>query len=85
MKKCLLLNSFFLIFLLLFLIFFLKVKPKLLDLIENYYLPLKMNLIPCIPGLVVSILPGLEENNEEIQKKVLHTLDMQLKELVENI
>ena len=50
-------------------------KPKVLDLIEDYYLPLGRNLIPCIPGLVISILPGLEEQNELLQKRVYHILD----------
>lgn len=31
-----------------------QVKPKLLDLIEDFYLPLGKNLIPCLPGLVIT-------------------------------
>lgn len=50
-------------------------KPKVLDLIEDYYLPLGKNLIPCMPGLVISILPGIEEQNELLQKRVYGILD----------
>jgi hypothetical protein len=38
----------------------------LLDVIEEHYFPLKHDLIPCMPGLVIAILPSLEENNEEL-------------------
>lgn len=38
---------------------------------ENYYLPLKNNLIPCLPGLMISVLPGLEEEGSEIFDRVL--------------
>ena len=47
----------------------------MLDLVTEYYFPLKLELIPCIPGLIVSILPGLEERDAELEKKVLYTLD----------
>ena len=52
-----------------------QIKPKILALIQKYYLPLGPHLIPCLSGLVVAILPGLEENNEELQKNVMNTLD----------
>ena len=52
-----------------------KVKPYLLDVIEKNYFPLKYDLIPCIPGLIIAILPSLEDNYEELQKKVFHILD----------
>ena len=52
-----------------------QVKPLILELYQKYYYPLKKQLIPCIPGLVVSILPGLDEQNEELQKKVFASLD----------
>lgn len=45
-------------------------KPKILELLNRYYFPLKLELIPCIPGLIISLLPGLNEQNEELQKSV---------------
>ena len=47
----------------------------LLDLIETHYFPLKHNLIPCMPGLIIAILPSLEDSNEDLQKRVFGTLD----------
>ncbi len=42
----------------------LQVRPRLLDLYAEHYLPLKRaGLAPCIDGLVVSLLYGLEEEN----------------------
>lgn len=52
-----------------------QVKPKILELYKNHYLSLGKELIPCLPGLVVSVLPGLDEQNEEVQKGVLFILD----------
>ena len=50
-------------------------KPKILSLYREHYFPLGKQLIPCITGLVVSILPGIEEQNETLQKDVFSTLD----------
>lgn len=38
-----------------------KNKHYFLEIIRNYYTPVGRDLIPCLPGLVLSILPGLEE------------------------
>ncbi len=50
-------------------------KPKILSLYRDHYFPLGKQLIPCITGLTVSILPGVEEPNEAMQKDVFLTLD----------
>lgn len=50
-------------------------KPRLLKVYETYYLPLKNNLIPCLPGLVLSLLPGLEESGTELAERVMKLLD----------
>lgn len=42
--------------------------------LNQYYFPLDVELVPCIPGLVMSLLPGLDEQNEELQKNVLDAL-----------
>ena len=43
-----------------------QLKPNILDIIDTYFLPLETDLIPIAPALVVSILPGLLENNEDL-------------------
>ncbi|XP_038049265.1 protein dopey-1-like isoform X2 [Patiria miniata] len=40
------------------------VKPKLLHLYEEHYLPLGEHLKPCLTGLLQGIMPGLEEGSE---------------------
>jgi len=42
---------------------------------REHYFPLGKQLIPSITGLVVSILPGIEEQNENLQRDVFSTLD----------
>jgi hypothetical protein len=41
-----------------------KNKLIFLEIIQSYFIPVGRDLIPCVPGLILSILPGLEENNE---------------------
>ena len=42
----------------------LSVKPVLLGIYETYFLPLKQSLRPCLIGLILGILPGLEEGSD---------------------
>ncbi len=42
----------------------LSVKPVLLDIYETHFLPLKQGLRPCLIGLILGILPGLEEGSD---------------------
>ena len=53
-----------------------KVRPQYLELIQRNYTPLGRELIPMISGLVSSILPGLDDQLESIQKMVYQTLDL---------
>jgi aspartate-semialdehyde dehydrogenase len=46
-----------------------------LDLLQKYYYPLGVQLIPTIGGLLTSIIVGMEDTNEEQVKKVLSSLD----------
>ncbi|CAF0777344.1 unnamed protein product [Brachionus calyciflorus] len=46
----------------------LSVKPILLNLYETYFLPLKKSLRPCLTGLLIALLPGLEEGSDFFQK-----------------
>ncbi|KAK9402120.1 protein dopey-2 [Crotalus adamanteus] len=42
----------------------LSVKPVLLDLYENYFLPLHKSLLPSLQAFLIGLLPGLEEGSE---------------------
>ncbi|PFH37119.1 hypothetical protein BESB_035770 [Besnoitia besnoiti] len=50
------------------------VKPLFLDLINAYYLPLGRQLIPCLSGLLVSVLPGLDDDKAPVFTYVLSTV-----------
>ncbi|CAK55597.1 unnamed protein product (macronuclear) [Paramecium tetraurelia] len=52
-----------------------KVRPQFLDLIKQHYVPLGRELIPMLPGLVASILPGLDDQQEANQKNCMSVLD----------
>ena len=47
-----------------------QVKPEFLQIIEDNFL-MHTEILPMIVGLVTSILPGLEEKDENIQKKIM--------------
>ena len=51
-----------------------SVRPILLELYEKYYLPLGSRLNPALSGLLVALLPGLEEENSEFYPRVLNLL-----------
>lgn len=46
----------------------LSVKPVLLNLYESYFLPLKKSLRPGLSGLLIALLPGLEEGSDFYQR-----------------
>lgn len=48
-----------------------QIKPKILHVFEQYYLPLKRALIPSLNGMVVSLLSGLEEEGSEVYQQVI--------------
>ncbi|CAD8140880.1 unnamed protein product [Paramecium pentaurelia] len=50
-------------------------KPKFLNILETYYYPLQKDLLPCMGGLISSIIVGMEDTNEEMMKKVMNSLD----------
>lgn len=47
-----------------------SVRPTLLDICEQYYLPLGKELIPALHGLVLGLLPGLEDESEHTERYV---------------
>ncbi|KAL4450958.1 hypothetical protein ABPG74_021280 [Tetrahymena malaccensis] len=53
----------------------LQVKPQFLKLIQEYITELQVQLIPCLPGLIACVLPGLEDNDESVQRQTIRLLD----------
>lgn len=47
-----------------------QVKPEFLSIIEDTFLIMGVEILPMIVGLVTSILPGLEEQDEMLQKRI---------------
>lgn len=45
-----------------------SVRPSLLDIYEKYYLAVGRGLIPCLPGMVLGLLPGLEDESEHTER-----------------
>ena len=43
-----------------------QVKPDIIQLFNNYFLPLQLDLIPMLTGLISCLLPGLEEQDQTI-------------------
>jgi len=41
----------------------------------SYFFELGIELIPCLPALIIAVLPSLDEPNEELQKNILSMLD----------
>ncbi|EGR29100.1 n-terminal domain protein [Ichthyophthirius multifiliis] len=58
-----------------------QLKPDILDIIEKYFFPLEKELTPCASGLIVSILPGMIENSEPLQRKTQQIFE-QLQEII---
>lgn len=50
-----------------------QIKPEFLQIIEENFL-ISVEILPMLVGLVTSILPGLEEKDEAIQKKIFEIL-----------
>ena len=45
-----------------------SVRPSLLDVYESYFVPLGAGLAPCLPGLVLGLMPGLEDESEHTDR-----------------
>lgn len=46
-------------------------RPVLMTMYENYFLPLGKALLPGLPGLLLGLLPGIEEGSEYTDRFVL--------------
>jgi hypothetical protein len=42
-----------------------SVKPQLIKVYKDFYLPLGENLKPCLKSFILALLPGLEEEGNE--------------------
>jgi hypothetical protein len=51
------------------------VKPQVIRVYKDYYIPLKHRLHPCIKGLVLALLPDLEEESNEHFQSVIELMD----------
>lgn len=52
-----------------------SIKPVVLGLYETYYLPLSVDLRPVTRAMLLSLLPGLEEESSEFFDRVVSLLD----------
>ncbi|BAM38943.1 uncharacterized protein TOT_010000408 [Theileria orientalis strain Shintoku] len=52
-----------------------SVRPQFLNIIDKYYIPLGPNLIPCLIGLLICIIPGLEDDKSETYDMVYNLLE----------
>ena len=47
-----------------------NVRPTLLDIYENHFLPLASKIKPALTGLLIGLLPGLEEGSDHFERCV---------------
>ena len=52
-----------------------SVRPLVLDIYERFYLPLHTDLRPMTRALLLSLLPGVEEESSEFFDRVITLLD----------
>jgi len=54
------------------------VKPVLLNLYETFVLPLSVSIKSAASGLILGILPGLEEGSEFNERLAFHWLKLEI-------
>lgn len=52
-----------------------RVRPDLIKLYEDYYLPLGDRLVPALNGFILALLPGVEDNTSETYSRVMRLLN----------
>ena len=45
-----------------------NVRPALLDIYETHFLPLGRKIKPALTGLLIGLLPGLEEGSDHFER-----------------
>jgi hypothetical protein len=50
-------------------------KPLILDIYEHHFIPLGQSLIPALSGIIISLLPGLEEESSEFYERSGRLMD----------
>lgn len=52
-----------------------QVKPDMLEIFRKYYLALDIQIIPMLTGFISCLLPGLDEQDETLQKQIFELLN----------
>lgn len=52
-----------------------RIRPQLLSLFEEFYVPLGTQLIPSLSGFILALLPGIEDPTSETYNRVLNLLE----------
>lgn len=52
-----------------------QVKPEMIEIFRKYYLILEIQIIPMLTGFLSCVLPGLEEQDETLQKQIIELLN----------
>lgn len=47
-----------------------QIQPDLISIFLKYYLPLGIELVPMLSGLIACVLPGLEEQDEKLKQDI---------------
>lgn len=58
-----------------YVIVYAQLKMEMLELVENHYLKLGLEIVPTLPALVPSVLLMIEENDEVIRLKTISVID----------
>lgn len=52
-----------------------QVKPDMIEIFRKYYLILDIQMVPMLSGLLSCLLPGLEEQDETLQRYIMELLN----------
>ena len=52
-----------------------QIKPEIIEIFRKYYLILEIEMIPMLTGFVSCLLPGLEEQDETLQRQIIDLLN----------
>lgn len=52
-----------------------QIKPKIIDIVKVYFVPLEKDILPCLSTIVSSLVSGLEELNSEHYNSIVRVMD----------